>query len=234
MALTRPGGTALVLDRAQTPRGELVLRQEGEHFEVISNGVFLMDTRNGESEKILIRAALERAAQPRTILIGGLGVGFSLIEALQDERVARVTVAEIEPTIIRWHDEHLASISKTAMDDERSQVVRADIAAMLRSSEETYDAICLDVDNGPDWTVTEANEALYGDEATAQAAERLNPGGVLTVWSAARSPNYERVLARHFGNVEVIEVAVPRGEPDVVFIAARPVAQTQGRDSDSS
>jgi spermidine synthase len=226
---------ALVLDRVQNERGELVLRQDGEHFEVISNGTFLMDTRNGESERRLVQAALARNQRASSVLIGGLGVGFSLIEALKDQRVARVTVVEIESAIIRWHREHLAGISEAAIADERTDLIEGDVAQLLRSSSEpTYDAICLDIDNGPDWTVTEANEGLYADAGTAQAAKRLSPGGVLTVWSAARSPAYERVLGRHFGNVEVIEVPVPRGEPDVVFVASDPVAQTQGRDSDSS
>jgi spermidine synthase len=224
----------VVLDRVETPRGELVLRQEGEHFEVISNGVFLMDTRNGESERLLVREALQRAAEPRRVLVGGLGVGFSLIEALSDEHGARGTVAEFEPTIVRWHEQHLSHITGEARRDERTEVVVADVRAMLRSSEETYDAICLDVDNGPDWTVSEANAELYREEGTAQAARRLSAGGALTVWSAARSSAYERVLARYFGKVETIEVPVHRGEPDVVFAASQPVAQTLGRDSDSS
>ncbi|HVT20654.1 MAG TPA: hypothetical protein VHD58_10355 [Mycobacteriales bacterium] len=224
---------AIVLDRVSTGRGELVLRQDAAHFEVISNGVFLMDTRNGESERRLVSEALKRVRQPRSVLIGGLGIGFSLIEALQDERVARVMVAEVEPAIIRWHEEHLAGISEAAIADERTEIVQADVAHLLRSSDEpTYDAICLDVDNGPQWTVSEANAELYDDEATAQAAKRLSPGGALTVWSAARSPAYERVLARHFGKVELIEVAVPRGEPDVVYIATGG-ADSRG-DSDSS
>jgi spermidine synthase len=105
---------------------------------------------------------------------------------------------------------------------------------VLRSSPTQYDAICLDVDNGPEWTVTADNAGLYGDAGTALLARRLRPGGVLTVWSAARSPAYEGVLARHFGKVEVVEVPVARGEPDVVFAATKAVAQTLGRDSDSS
>jgi spermidine synthase len=225
---------ALVLDRVETPRGELVLRQEGDHLEVISNGVFLMDTRNGESERLLVDAALSRATKPRSILIGGLGVGYSLIEALKDDRVARVTVVEIEPTILRWHETHLGHITGEARSDERTRVIITDLATLLRSNSERYDAICLDVDNGPDWTVSEANAELYAAAGTQLLTSRLRDGGVLTVWSAARSPAYEAILGRHFGQVEVVEVPVARGEPDVVFVASYPVAQTQGRDSDSS
>ncbi|HVS68362.1 MAG TPA: hypothetical protein VHE56_07400 [Mycobacteriales bacterium] len=224
----------VVIDRVVTARGELVLRRDQEHFEVISNGVFLMDTRNGESERRLVREALSRAAKPRGVLIGGLGVGFSLVEALSDERVARVTVVEIERRIVEWHDKYLQAITGKARTDERTEIVIADIAEVLRSGEQHFDAICLDIDNGPDWTVTDANTGLYGDEGTALLASRLRPGGVLTVWSAARSSAYQQVLARHFGKVEVMEIPVPRGEPDVVFAATSAVAQTLGRDSDSS
>ncbi|HWC35878.1 MAG TPA: hypothetical protein VG650_13765 [Mycobacteriales bacterium] len=228
---------AITVERVTTPRGELVLRRcvdSAEHFEVISNGVFLMDTRNGESERLLVRAALALAASPRNVLVGGLGVGFSLLEALADERVERVVVVEIEPAILRWHEQHLRHISAEARSDRRTEIVIADVATMLRDSDEQYDVICLDVDNGPSWTVTEANAGLYGNDGTALIASRLTPGGVLSVWSAARSASYEQVLSQHFGQVNVIDVPVPRGEPDVVFTATRPVAQTQGRDSDSS
>jgi spermidine synthase len=225
---------AIVLDRVQTPRGELVLRQDGDHFEVISNGTFLMDTRNGKSERALVRAALERAQEPRSIFIGGLGVGFSLIEALSDERVTRVRVAEIEKDVIEWHDKYLQDLTGEARSDERTEIVNIDVREALRRSDEKYDAICLDTDNGPDWLVSETNNSLYGDDGTALLASRLTAAGVLTVWGAARSTAYEQVLRRHFGKVDVIEIPVPRGEPDVVFVAADAISQTQGRDSDSS
>jgi spermidine synthase len=112
--------------------------------------------------------------------------------------------------------------------------VLGDLLAYLADTSEQYDAICLDIDNGPDWTVTDSNAGLYTDEGTELLVSRLTPDGVLTVWSAARSAAYERVLARHFGHVGVVEIPVPRGEPDVVFAATEPVKQTRGRDSDSS
>src|SRR5947209_8649608 len=96
-----------VVERVDTDRGELVLRSCGEHFDVISNGVFLMDTRDGRSERLLVRAALDAVAMPRSVLIGGVGVGFSLLEALTDHRVTRVDVVEIEPAILDWHRTHL-------------------------------------------------------------------------------------------------------------------------------
>src|SRR3954454_25360313 len=100
----RPRG----VDRADTPRGELVLRGDGDHLEVISNGVFLMDTRDGASERLLVRAALDRHSAPRTVLIGGLGVGFSLVAALAAQRVERVVVLEREAALLSWHESGLS------------------------------------------------------------------------------------------------------------------------------
>ena len=205
--------TTEVVARVETQRGELVLRRAGEHFEVISNGVFLMDTRDGRSERLLVRAALDTHPGPRSLLIGGLGVGFSLAEAVADPRLTEITVVEIEPGLIAWYDEHLGG---AAQHDLRVHVIVGDIA----QHDGRYDVICLDVDNGPDWTVTEANATLYGEAGTARLAGLLNPGGVLAVWSAHEVPAYEELLSAHFTRVRVLTVPVPRGEPDVVYVAA--------------
>lgn len=197
-----------------------MLRSSGEHYEVISNGTFLMDTRSGESERLLVRAAVERRRHPATVLIGGLGVGFTLVEALRDPRVAQVVVVEVEPAIVEWNRAHLSRLSGAALTDPRATVVVADIADHLRTTNDSYDVICLDVDNGPEWTVTPSNAALYDDAGTAMITARLSQGGVLGVWSANRSPGYESVLHRHFASVEVREVTVRRGRPDVVYVGA--------------
>lgn len=212
----------MIVDRVTTERGELVLRRDGDHYEVISNGTFLMDTRNGESERLLVAAAIAACESPRSVLIGGLGVGFSLVEALRDDRVETVTVVEIEPTILGWHRTHLASLTAPALADSRTTVLLADLIGHLQSAATTYDVICLDIDNGPDWTVTTNNASLYDDVGTRLVAARLAPGGVLAVWSAAASTTYVSTLRRHFARVDVHPVPVPRGEPDVVMIASAP------------
>lgn len=211
-----------LVERLTTPRGELVLRAVGSDYEVISNGTFLMDTRNGESERLLVRAALGGRSAPAVVLIGGLGVGFTLVEALANEAVTRVVVTEIEPAIVAWHRSHLAPYSTGALDDPRTTVVIDDVRAYLERTSDRYDVICLDIDNGPDWTVTEANAGLYSDADTALIASRLASDGVLSVWSAARSPAYETVLHRHFAQLQVHEVAVQRGQPDVVMVGSGP------------
>jgi spermidine synthase len=214
-----------VLDRAETPRGELVLRGDGEHLEVISNGVFLMDTRDGASERLLVRAALDRHDQPRTVLIGGLGVGFSLVEALADPRVQQVIVVEREQVLIGWHRSWLAPFSAGSLDDPRTTVVCADVVDWLREPSETaIDIACLDTDNGPDWLVTEGNAALYATIGLERLRSVLAPHGLAAFWSAGASPAFAARLAGVFASVETFAVPsanAPRGEPDVVFLARR-------------
>jgi spermidine synthase len=216
MTDSRPGPA--VVDRSGGVGGELVLRRAGEHYEIISNGVFLMDTRNGESERLLVSAALERLPEAARILIGGLGVGFCVAEAVGFP-CASVTVVELEPAIIEWHRTHLRPYSAGGLDDPRVRVVRADLLGWLRTTGGAYDALCLDIDNGPDWTVTDGNAALYGEAGLDLVAGRLAPGGVLAVWSANASPAFEARLRNRFTAVEVRAVPVPRGEPDVVYLA---------------
>jgi spermidine synthase len=206
-----------VLARVASGRGELVLRSDGEHVEVISNGVFLMDTRDGRSERLLVTAALETHPSPRSLLIGGLGVGFSLAAAVADARLEQITVVEIEAVLAEWYERELGG---TAHHDPRVSVVIGDVT----EHDETYDVICLDVDNGPDWTVTEANTNLYNEAGTAALAGRVRPQGVLAVWSAHEVPSYEGLLRQHFAKVRVLTVEVPRGEPDAVYVAANPVS----------
>ena len=204
--------TLAVVARVETARGELVLRCDGEHFEVISNGVFLMDTRDGRSERMLVTAALAAHPDPRSLLIGGLGVGFSLEAAVADERLERITVVEIEPTLVDWYE---AELGRSAHKDPRVDIVIADIAEHGGS----YDVICLDVDNGPDWTVTESNTGLYDASGTAELRDRLTEHGVLAIWSAHEVASYEALLRAHFTEVNVLTVPVARGEPDTVYVA---------------
>ncbi|MCQ0023719.1 spermidine synthase [Streptomyces somaliensis DSM 40738] len=220
----------VTLDRREGPYGEVVLRRRGEHFEIIANGTFLMDTSDGRSERLLVDAALRalgggRSTRP-SVLIGGLGVGFSLAHAAADPAWGRITVVERERAVIDWHREGpLAPFSARALADPRTLLVHADLVAHLRDPEgtDTYDALCLDIDNGPQWTVTEDNGGLYSPSGLAACARRLGPGGVLAVWSARPSAGFEESLRNAgFGRVRTEEVPVARGVPDVVHLGVRP------------
>lgn len=214
-----------VVERIDSPRGELVLRRAGEHYEIISNGVFLMDTRDGRSERELVAAALAGRPAPVRLLLGGLGVGFSLAEALRSPAVAAVTVVEVEPAVLRWHRPGgpLAAFSG-GLADPRVTVAEADLPAWLGAGADRYDAICLDIDNGPEWTVTPQNAALYGPAGLATLTGRLRPGGVLATWSAAEAPQFEARLRERYATVDVHLVPVGRGEPDVIYLARGPRA----------
>ncbi|MEV6007767.1 spermidine synthase [Streptomyces sp. NPDC051976] len=216
----------VTVDRREGPYGEVVLRRRGRRFEIIANGCFLMDTSDGRSERLLVDAALEALPADRTglsVLIGGLGVGFSLARAAAEPRWARIAVVERERAVIDWHRAgHLAPFSEGALDDPRVAIVPRDLVAHVHEADVTYDALCLDIDNGPDWTVTEDNGGLYGPAGLAACRERLAPGGVLAVWSARPSAGFEDALrAAGFTSVRTLEVRVTRGVPDVVHLAIR-------------
>ncbi|MDX3852099.1 spermidine synthase [Streptomyces sp. AK02-01A] len=216
------------MDRRDGPYGEIVLRQRGERLEIIANGCFLMDTSDGRSERLLIDAALatlsaERRDRLPSLLIGGLGVGFSLAHAVADPHWGRIVVVEREQAVIDWHHGGpLARISGAALVDPRVVILHTDLVEHVRTSTDSYDALCLDIDNGPDWTVTEGNGNLYSAEGLAACRERLNPGGVLAVWSAQPSAAFDEALRNAgFSGVRTEEMRVARGVPDVVHLAVR-------------
>ncbi|MGW4163868.1 spermidine synthase [Streptomyces sp. NPDC004788] len=224
----------VTLERREGPYGEVVLRRRDTddvtHYEIIANGTFLMDTSDGRSERLLVDAALDALSsgpsrpEAPAVLIGGLGVGFSLAHAAADPRWGRIVVAEREGAIIDWHRKGpLSAISGAALADSRTVILHTDLVTHLRTTTDTYDALCLDIDNGPDWTVTEDNESLYSTEGLAACAARLNPGGILAVWSAQPSADFEESLRNAgFSGVRTEEVPVARGVPDVVHLAVRP------------
>jgi spermidine synthase len=210
----------VILDRVPTGRGELVLRETEGRLEIISNGVFLMDTSDGTSERLLVDAAVSRCAAPAPrLLIGGLGVGFSLARAVMHDGIAAIDVVEIESTVIAWHERYFRHITGDALKDFRVRVINGDVAEWLARADERYDAICLDTDNGPNWLVFDGNAALYTERGQNLIAGRLRPGGVLAVWSASRDPAFERRLRDRFGEVEILETPHVRAQPDVVYVA---------------
>ena len=213
-------GRPVVLDRRSTPHGELLLRRVDDAFELIANGVFLMDSRDGRSERELVRQALPggRAAD---VLIGGLGFGFSAAEALSRPDLRAVTVVEIEESIVHWADTALRPVTGLDLDDPRLEVVIDDLAAYVDRMDGQVDAICLDVDNGPDWLVHEANAQLYTREGLARLRARLRPGGRLTVWAHAPAAGLLADLEACFSEAHAVDVPRHDLPPDVVYVATR-------------
>jgi spermidine synthase len=136
-------------------------------------------------------------------------------------------VVERERAVIDWHvgeDPPLRRFAGAGHTDSRTRIVHQDLAGHLRASHAAYDVLCLDVDNGPGWTVTEDNDDLYGARGIAAMAEALSAHGVLAVWSALRTEGFEQRLSPHFSKVEALEVPVlGRGEPDLIYLATRAV-----------
>ncbi|GAA0379579.1 spermine/spermidine synthase [Paenibacillus motobuensis] len=212
---------AEIIERAMTPRGEIQLQRRGNDYEIISNGTFLMATYNGESERLLVRSALQYVSQPHHVLIGGLGVGFSLQEALLDPRVEQVTVVEIEQKIIAWNEMELANVSDRALEHPKTRIIHTDLIEWIEAIDEQFDLICLDIDNGPDWKVFEQNHSLYHENSFCKLHKLLQPGGCITFWSATASPEFAERMKQYFGNVEVLPVEQSRGEPDYIFLSRK-------------
>jgi len=212
-----------VIERVDGSCGELVLLRRDGHFEIVANGVFLMDTRDGRSERLHVKLAADRMPAPGRMLIGGLGVGFSLSAALASPGVGEVHVLEREPAVIRWNRGVLAPVNGDALSDPRVQTHEADVVDWLAHAPAgSLDAICLDVDNGPDWLLSPGNGWLYEDEGLRAAARVLSAGGVLTIWSAAPNPVFAARMGDHFTEVDVTAVSAARGEPDVIMRGTGP------------
>jgi spermidine synthase len=201
--------------RAESPRGEVVLRERRDPdagpsspvvLELRVNGVFVMDTFETSSEKGLANAALKQVEEPRNVVIGGLGLGFTMHEVLADKRVEKLVVVEIEDAIVQWMRDGTVPHGPAYLADERVTVMTADIrVAMAEASPAAYDLVLLDVDNGPGFLVYDDNEAVYQREFLEQVEQCLRPGGALVIWSAAESPMLQAELEKVFGKA----VAVP-------------------------
>lgn len=226
--MVRVSEMARLIERREGPFGEVVLRRRGECFEIIANGCFLMDSADGRSERLMVSAALGRLEQPggASLLIGGLGMGFSLAQACADPRLGRICVVEREQAVIDWHTRGAAPLRRfagTGHSDPRVRIIADDLLRHVRTTDDRYDALCLDIDNGPGWTVTDGNRSVYQPAGLAALGRALTGHGVLSVWSAAPAPELVRRLARRFARVEALEVPLlpgRRGHPDVVILAS--------------
>jgi spermidine synthase len=194
-----------------SPRGELVLRRRADgHLELRANGVFVMDTLEHTSEQALAERALAMTvAEPVDVLIGGLGLGYTLAAVLADERVGRCVVAEIEPDLVTWLRDGTVPHGPGLLADPRVEVEVGDVADVLRSAQQEYDVVLLDVDNGPGYLVHDGNADLYSAPLLAAARDALRGAGALVVWSAAEAPQLERAMRRAFGEAVEERHAAP-------------------------
>ncbi|HOB87142.1 MAG TPA: spermine/spermidine synthase [Bacillota bacterium] len=215
----------LVLERTQGLGGEIQLQKRGEHFEIIYNGVFLMATYNGLSERLMVRRALELLGPEREcrVLIGGLGVGYSLQEALLWPRVKAVKVVEIEPAVVRWNRTYLKEINGRALEDRRLAVEEEALERVLERPEEAgrWDLIVVDTDNGSSWLSRPANRRLYQIPGLQALNRCLCPGGWVSFWSSRPEADLEARLKQCFRRVLREEVLEETGQAAYFYLACQ-------------
>ncbi|MFT4262002.1 MAG: hypothetical protein QM572_01345 [Nocardioides sp.] len=209
--------------RATSTRGELVLSQRDDgSLELRANGVFVMDTVETSTERALATRALALHHDPREVLVGGLGLGFTLEAILADDRVGRVTVVEIEPALVDWMRDGTIPFGPPVMADPRVLVQVADVTHLLRvAGPSAYDLVLLDVDNGPGYLVHDANADLYRSPTLHEAKRVTRAGGVVVVWSAAEAPELQRTMETVFGRWRTEVVALPvdlQGRPESYWL----------------
>lgn len=212
-----------LLDTAPVPGGgELRLYRRGQEYSIVLGGNELMNSRLSGSEEALATLACAAVGHDPALLIGGLGMGFTLRAALAvTGQGARLTVAELVPAVVHWARGPMAALHAGSLDDPRVRIVENDVAALLRAERAAYDAVLLDVDNGPDGLTRADNDWLYGAEGLAAARAALRPRGVLAIWSAAPDSRFTARLRRAGFSVEEVPARAHggRGARHVIWLA---------------
>lgn len=215
-----------LLATAQVPDGgELRLLRRGAEYSIMLGANELMNSRLSGSEEALATMACDRigARADMRMLIGGLGMGFTLRASLARLGPdAQVTVAEIVPAVVAWARGPMADFHGDSLSDSRTRIVEADVADQI--AEGGWDAILLDVDNGPDGLTRPANDRLYGVRGLETARRSLRPGGVLAIWSSAPSAAFTRRMKEAGFAVEEVTVRATkhgRGARHVIWFGTR-------------
>jgi spermidine synthase len=220
------------IDKTKVPGAEveLSLMRRGTEFSMKLGQNELMNSRLSGSEEALATLSCKRieAVERPHILIGGLGMGFTLRAALAVLGAdARIVVAELVPAVIAWARGPMAELFGDSLSDPRAQIREADVADVIASSPNAFDAVLLDVDNGPEGLIRRANDALYDARGLQAIRDALRPGGVLAVWSSG--PNVAFTKRLRSADFEVNEVGVRAttkrsGAHHVIWFATKPKA----------
>jgi spermidine synthase len=216
------------LDTAQVPGDgdELRLMRRGSEFSIMTGGTELMNSRLSGSEEAMATLAFERigARAGARVLIGGLGMGFTLRAALAAfGRDAEIVVAELVPGVIAWARGPLGELYGDSLSDPRATIHESDVGELIGAGDAAWDAILLDVDNGPGGLSRKENDGLYSPAGVATARRALRPGGVLEVWSSTRDTAFTQRLKRAGYTVEEIGVRAHkgRGARHVIWMATK-------------
>ncbi|KGB52375.1 Spermidine synthase [Sphingopyxis sp. LC81] len=199
-----------LIGTAEVPGGdELRLYRRGDDFIIAIDRNELMSSRMSGSEEALATMTCDRLRSPKaaSLLIGGYGMGFTLRAALATLGPdAKIAVAELVPGIIEWARGPMAELAAGCLDDPRVELILGDVSKAIGAATRRYDAILLDVDNGPDGLTRDANEGLYSAAGLATAKAALRPGGILAIWSAAPDARFTRRLTAAGFQVEEVGV----------------------------
>ena len=207
--------------------GEIGLMRRGTEFSIRLGAIELMNSRlSGSEEALAVRTCERLRGRPRPrLLIGGLGMGFTLRAALSAlEPGAAIIVAELVPAVVAWARGPMAEIFAGSLDDPRVTIVEGDVGPLIRSEAEAWDAILLDVDNGPAGQTRASNDGLYGPAGLGTAHRALRPGGLLGVWSEAPNEAFVGRMRKAGFSVEEIRVranAGKRGARHVIWLGQR-------------
>jgi spermidine synthase len=214
------------LDKATIPGdgGDLRLKQRGSEFSIMLGANELMNSRLSGSEEALATLSYERiktCKRPK-VLIGGLGMGFTLRAALAIlPGDAEVVVAELVPAVVAWARGPMAEVFKGCLDDPRVTIFEGDVGEAIRAAKAGFDAILLDVDNGPDGLTRKSNDRLYDFGGISAAKAALRGGGVLAVWSQGPDSGFTRRLKQAGFAVDEVKARAhgKRGARHVIWIA---------------
>lgn len=221
----------VLLDSAQVPGngGELQLYRRGDEFSIkIKGRGELMNSRDHSSEDALAELTCQRlmnCTQPH-LLIGGLGMGYTLAAALQHAgEQAQIRVAELLPEVVLWNQGPLSACAGHPLQDQRVRVYEGDVANVINAEAQAYDAIMLDVDNGPEGLTCLDNNGLYTLEGLNAVYRALRPQGILAVWSAGRDPVFQQRLCKVGFTVEEIQVRAHanKGARYIIWLARREI-----------
>jgi spermidine synthase len=211
-----------------TPDGGLLnLYQHDDEFFFTINRQELMSSREHESELELARLACERLTERRnpSVLIGGLGMGYTLRQTLNMLRQkAKVTVAELLPDIVRWNRDIIGHLTDHPLRDKRVTIQIEDVTKVIANAKHEFDAIMLDVDNGPEAITDSANTRLYSGAGIRACFNALNAKGCLAIWSASKDQSFEKRLRREKLHVRAFHVPKRKGgksRPRCIWVASR-------------
>ncbi len=218
------------LDRVQIPEEdrELILRKRGTEYSIRTTTTELMNSRLHGSEEALAELACKRLKHHSdlNILIGGLGMGYTLAAALANSSPdTRITVSELVPAVIKWNREYFEHLAGAPLNDPRVSVEQGDVVKSIMGKKAAWNAILLDVDNGPDGLTRDANSQLYGLSGVSAFFSALSPGGILAVWSYAPDEGFTRRLKKCRFHTEVVTIRAHKtgkGRRITIWLATKP------------